>query len=150
MLVAHDGRDGGRDALELARVLASCEEDSSALVVTVLVTGPRVTEYALLDPEAATVTATPLDEARHALAEIEVETRAYAGGSPAGLLTNLAEGEDFDLIVIGSPHRGAIGRVVLGSVGESLLSGAPVDVAVAPAGYARAVHDPLAGHRRRL
>ncbi len=142
LLVAHDGRDGGRDALELARVLASADEDASAVVVTVLVPGPLPTEYAQLDAEQATDAEPPLDEARQALAEIEVETRAYAGSSPAGVITNLAEGEDFDMIVIGSPHRGAIGRVVLGSVAESLLSGAPVDVAVAPAGYAQAGHDP--------
>ncbi len=38
-------------------------------------------------------------------------------------------------IVLGSSHRGAIGRTLLGSVGESLLHGAPCAVAVAPAGY---------------
>ncbi len=142
LLAAHDGREGGRDALELARVLASADEDASAVVVTVLVPGPLPMEYAQLDEEQATDAEPPLDEARQVLAEIEVETRVYAGSSPAGVLTNLAEGEDFDMIVIGSPHRGAIGRVVLGSVAESLLSGAPVDVAVAPAGYAQAGHDP--------
>ncbi len=142
LLVAHDGRDGGRDALEIARVLASSEADASALVVTVLVSGPRAMEYALLDVAETGDAEPPLEEARTALSEIEVETRAYVGGSPAGVLTDLAEAEDIDMIVIGSSHRGTIGRVVLGSVAESLLSGAPVDVVVAPAGYARAHHDP--------
>ena len=38
------------------------------------------------------------------------------------------------MIVIGSTHRGGIGRVLPGSVGERLLHGAPCAVMVAPAG----------------
>jgi len=137
LLVGHDSREGGRDALALARVLTSSAEEASVLVVTVLLAGPLPMEYALLDAEEANADP-PFDEARRVLSEVEVETRAYAGGSPAGVLTRLAEDEEFDMIVVGSPHRGAIGRVVLGSVAEGLLSGAPVDVAVAPAGFADA------------
>ena len=37
--------------------------------------------------------------------------------------------------MVGSSHRGAVGRVVPGSVGESLLSGAPCAVAIAPRGF---------------
>jgi nucleotide-binding universal stress UspA family protein len=40
------------------------------------------------------------------------------------------------VLVIGSTHRGPIGRVVLGSVGELLLAAAPCPVAVAPRGFA--------------
>jgi nucleotide-binding universal stress UspA family protein len=141
LLVAHDGRDGGRDALELARVLAGSAPEASALVVTVLYGAPLPMEYALL-PEDALGGAEPiLAEARDVLSDLEVETRAYGSGSPAGILTKLAEEEEFDAIVVGSPHRGAIGRVVLGSVALSLLNGAPIDVAVAPAGYAQAIHE---------
>lgn len=144
LLVAHDGREGGRDALEFARVLAAPDPDASALVVTVSVTGPLPMEYALLSAE-ETRDAEPLfEEARETLADLAVETRAYGGGSPAGILTSLAEREDFDAIVVGSPHRGVFGRILLGSVGKSLLNGAPADVAVAPKGYAQALHEPLA------
>ena len=38
--------------------------------------------------------------------------------------------------MIGSTHRGPVGRVVLGSVGEILLAGTPAAVAVAPRGLA--------------
>lgn len=143
LLVAFDGKDGGRDALELARVLAAPEQDASALVVTVLFAGPLPMEYALLPEEEAHEAEPLLEEAREKLSGIDVETRAYGGGSPAGILTRLAEREDFDVIVVGSPHRGALGRVMLGSVAMSLLNGAPADVAVAPKGYAEAQHEAL-------
>jgi nucleotide-binding universal stress UspA family protein len=39
------------------------------------------------------------------------------------------------LIVLGSTHRGGLGRVMPGSVAERLLNGAPCPVAVAPRGY---------------
>ena len=140
LLIALDQREGGQDALELARVLGTGER-VSALLVTVLFPGPLPVEYALLPEEEATEAEPLFAEAREKLAGMEdVETRAYGGGSPAGILTKLAEEEDFDAIVVGSPHRSAVGQVMLGSVANSLLNGAPADVAVAPRGYADAEH----------
>lgn len=142
LLVAVDQREGGQDALELARVLGTGER-VSALIVTVLFPGPLPVEYALLPEEEAAEAEPLLAEAREKLADMEdVETRAYGGGSPAGILTKLAEEEDFDAIVVGSPHRSAVGQVMLGSVANSLLNGAPADVAVAPRGYAAAAEHP--------
>ena len=43
--------------------------------------------------------------------------------------------EAASLVVVGSSHRGALGRVLPGSVGERLLHGSPCPVAVAPRGY---------------
>ena len=140
LLVGLDERPGGQDALELARVLAG-EKGGSALLVNVPYAGPLPMEYALL-PDEATESDELFAAARQKLPGIEVETRAYAGGSPAGILTTLAEQDDFDAIVVGSPHRGAIGRVMIGSVANSLLNGAPADVALAPHGYSEDKHDP--------
>jgi nucleotide-binding universal stress UspA family protein len=39
-------------------------------------------------------------------------------------------------VVIGSAHRGRLGRLLRGSVGSALLSGAPSPIAVSPRGYA--------------
>lgn len=141
LLIGFDGSDGGRDALELARVLAASEPDASALVVTVVFAGPLPMEYAILPPEEEDLAEPVLEEARERLAGIEVDTRAYGGGSAAAILTSIAEDDDFDAIVVGSPHRGTIGRVMLGSVATGLLSGAPTDVAVAPEGYAETRHE---------
>lgn len=145
LLVAHDGREGGRDALELARMLAGSMPEASALVVTLLPSGPIPLQFRpLTAAEAEKAGAEPIfAEAREVLSDLEFETRAYGAGSPAGILTLIAEKEPFDMIVVGSPHRGRLGRIVVGSVARSLLSGSPADVAIAPTGYAQAGHDRL-------
>ncbi len=50
-------------------------------------------------------------------------------------LAQLARSEDADLIVLGSTHRGPIGRVVPGATVERLLGEAPCAVAIAPPGF---------------
>jgi nucleotide-binding universal stress UspA family protein len=67
-----------------------------------------------------------------------VERRLEASSSPAFGLHDLAEDEHADLMVVGSSHRRAAGRAVLGTVAERMLHGAPCAVALAPPGYAGA------------
>lgn len=59
-----------------------------------------------------------------------------ADRSAAGALHEAAENEDVAAIIVGSSHRGAVGRVFPGGVAQRLLSGAPCPVALAPAGFA--------------
>jgi len=143
LLVGFDRREGGRDALELARVLGS-QEPSTALVATVMPYDPfPMTYQELLGPGAANAAEPGFEEARARLDGLETETRAFGGGSPAGILTDLAEREEPDAVVVGSSHRGPVGRVLLGSVGRGLLHGAPCPVAVAPHGYGEDGHGPF-------
>src|SRR6476646_3990859 len=115
ILVGYDGSDGGRDALELARVLAEAT-DASVLVAAVLPYGPLPVPYEMLEQEQAERAQPLFDEARERLGELEIETRVFGGGTPAGVLNDLAEREEVETIVIGSPHRGTVGRVLLGTV----------------------------------
>ncbi|HVT00474.1 MAG TPA: universal stress protein [Solirubrobacterales bacterium] len=55
--------------------------------------------------------------------------------APSLGLVGLAEREDAGTLVVGSPHRGPIGRAVLGSVAHHVLHHAPCEVVVAPHGY---------------
>jgi nucleotide-binding universal stress UspA family protein len=142
LLVGYDGSDGGRDALELARAFAEATA-ASALVVTVLPYGPLPTPYEILEEAEAERARLLFEEARQRLGGLEVETRAFGGGSAAAVINDLAEREEVDTIVIGSPHRGPIGRTLIGSVAEGLLHGAPCEVIVAPRGYASEEHGPF-------
>jgi nucleotide-binding universal stress UspA family protein len=140
VLAGFDGSDGGHDALELARLLAA-GSDGSVTVATVLFSGPLPIDLAGLSEEEAREAEPVFDEARAVLGDLLAEAHAFGGGSPGAILTGLAEREKFDAIVVGSPHRGAVGRVVIGSVAGSLLSGAPCDVVVSPKHYAAERHD---------
>ena len=58
-----------------------------------------------------------------------------AGESTAKTLQRAAISEQADLVVLGSSHRGALGRVLVGSVTQATLREAPCPVAVAPVGF---------------
>lgn len=142
ILVGYDGSDGGRDALELTRVLAGAS-GAEVLVTTVLPYGPLPIPYEMLEEEEGERAEPLFEEARERLGSLEVETRAFGGGTPAGVINDLAEREEIDTIVVGSPHRGPIGRTLIGSVADGLLHGGPCEVIVAPRGYATGGHGPL-------
>jgi|SRR6188472_4435627 len=142
LLVGYDGSDGGKDALELTRVLAEAT-GASVLVAAVLPYGPLPIPYELLEEEEAERAQPLFEEARGLLGDLEVETRAFGGGTPAGVVNDLAEREGAETIVVGSPHRGPIGRALIGSVADGLLHGAPCEVTVAPRGYAGEEHGPF-------
>lgn len=142
ILVGHDGRDGGRDALEMTRVLAEAT-GADVLVTTVLPYGPLPIPYEILEAEEGERAQPLFDEARERLGGLEVETRPFGGGTPAGVINDLAEREGIETIVVGSPHRGPIGRTLIGSVADGLLHGAPCEVIVAPRDYATEKRGPL-------
>ncbi len=52
-------------------------------------------------------------------------------------LAHLARSQGADLVVLGSTHRGPVGRIVPGAAVAHLLDEAPCAVAVAPPGFAR-------------
>jgi universal stress protein family protein len=58
-----------------------------------------------------------------------------SGANAARTLQRTAVAEHADLLVLGSSHRGALGRVLIGSVTQETLHDAPCPVAVAPLGF---------------
>ena len=77
-----------------------------------------------------------LDRRAASLGDDNVPMHAIADHSPARALHRVAEHIGAALTVVGSTHRGALGRVLPGSTGERLLHGSPCPVAIAPRGYA--------------
>jgi nucleotide-binding universal stress UspA family protein len=130
VVVGVDGREGGRDALRLAGRLIDSEGDLVALRVVPWRHRPAPTRR--LETERGAVKAA-LDRD---LAEARITARSVAVGdtSRARALHGVAEREHADLIVVGSTHRGRIGRVLVGNVALGTLHGSPCPVAVAPRG----------------
>lgn len=140
VLVGFDGSEGARDALALTRLFCADGQDAALLVNVLPYGGPFPAAYRLSGSEEPQDCKRLLDDARTQLPGVEIETRVYAGSSPAFVLSDIAEKERVDLVVVGSPHRGAIGRALIGSVAEGLLHGVTIPTVAAPRGYARDDH----------
>jgi nucleotide-binding universal stress UspA family protein len=135
VIAGYFGTDLSQDALALGTVLARA---TGARLLVVSVVGGEYpyapgAEDRQRDQQAHAETV--LAEAVAGIEGVEVETRAVIARSPAQGLHDLAAAEAADVLVLGSSHRGAIGRVLAGSVAERLLHGSPCAVAVAPSGY---------------
>lgn len=134
LLVGYDGRPASRDALSFAKALGATNE-VELTVASVRGYWPDLLgeSYELVVKE---------DErwisrgATEVLGDTPFSVRVLAGGHESAGLRELADAEESDMIVVGSTHRGRLGRVCPGSVGERVLSEAPCAVAVAPRGLA--------------
>ena len=142
LLVGYDGSEGAEDAVELCRVISA--PDAHVVVVDVLpYPGAPSEAFRLLTSAEFPAPEDYFAPATSRLAGRQVETLTYVGDSPARVFESMAESERLELIVVGSPHLGPVGRILAGSAAEALLHGAPVPVATAPHGYAGATHEGL-------
>lgn len=145
ILVGVDASDRSLDAIAFARQVASTS-DASVIVANAFPyddTPSRMANrgyrQALEDDAVATVRRMSTDLAE--LGEGRVRTAVVARHSPAHGLHDLCAAEHPDLLIVGSSHVGAIGRVMPGSTGERLLHGASCPVAIVPKGYRNAPHE---------
>jgi nucleotide-binding universal stress UspA family protein len=130
IIVAYDGSDRAQDALSLALRLR--DPEGRIVLACALVERPWGPHHRSEDvPEEIGIV---LAGGRAQVPiGIRVALRAPAASSAARALTELAEIEHADLIVIGSSRRIADGRIHLERTAGRLLQGAPCAVAVAPA-----------------
>jgi nucleotide-binding universal stress UspA family protein len=84
-----------------------------------------------------------LEAARDVVGDLSAEFRTVVSSSPARGLAELAEDEGLEAVVVGSTHRGPVGRVMSGSTAERLLHGTGCPVAVTPRGYRRHRSKPI-------
>jgi nucleotide-binding universal stress UspA family protein len=138
IIVGVDGRAGGRDALALATLLQRVVGGELVAVHA------HPYELFVADGDDDGYDRLMHDEAQRRLeAElaatgIEARSLAVLDGSPARALQLAAEREGADYIVVGSAHRGPLGRLTLGDHAAGTLHAAPCAVAVAPHGFASA------------
>jgi nucleotide-binding universal stress UspA family protein len=147
IVIGFDGTDSGEDAIALGLVLAR----ATRAVPLVTVVHPQ--EYpigvgrvdaewvAFLHEQAEQL----LGRARRLVGEeAGAEFREVAAPSESRGLHDLAEQEQAELVVVGSSHRGPIGRTYPGSTGDRLLQGSACPVAVAPRGLRESPPERLA------
>ncbi len=123
VLVGVDGMPGGRDAITLATQLI----DPRGTLTLAHVHRGELTEE-LEDVR-------ELLERERAEAAVQAELVDVVAATPGRGLHQRAEQRGADLLVVGSSHRGAFGRVMLGDDTRLALNGAPCAVAIAPRGY---------------
>lgn len=133
LVAGYDGSERAGDGLALAQLLA----DTAGAELLVAAVVPHEFPYA---PGTADREEAMRQEATDMLAEAvpggdRVRAQVVGARSAAQGLHELAESARAGALVVGSSHRGPIGRVLAGSVAERLLHGSPCPVAVAPAGF---------------
>ena len=133
VIIGYDATAPSEDALALGADLCRLE-GAQPLIVTVA-PWPRFMHGEDLKIALELDTGDALARACAQLSDLDPIPKAVAHRSAAEELGLIALAEDALAIVVGASHRGAVGQVLLGSVGASLLHGAPCAVAVAPAGY---------------
>ena len=135
VLVGVDFRQGGRDAIALARKLM---EPHGSMTLVHVYPGRFMPSHAvtpgMVDEEREG--AERRLEAERSEMGVEAELVLVQGPTPGQVLHEQAEQRGSDLIVLGSCQRGALGRAMLGDDTRGALNGAPCAIAVAPAGYA--------------
>ncbi|HEY5189110.1 MAG TPA: universal stress protein [Solirubrobacteraceae bacterium] len=131
VLVAIDGRDGGRDAAALARRLASPEADFQLVYVS----APEFGHSTSLD-RADPAGFAHLVEAERALCGPRARVLRTSASSPGDGIDRAADELGADLIVVGSSHRNGISRLFSGDDVKALLHRTARPIAVAPRGYA--------------
>lgn len=142
IVIGFDGGDGGRDALALGRFLTG--PDDELVVGAALPYDPvPMIDVSGYDRALAEHYDSLFGEVERELGDRPFARRELRDSSPPRALSSLAETEGADLVVVGSTHRGKLGRVFPGAVGERLLNGSPCAVAIAPRGFANRDHRPV-------
>ena len=136
IVVGVERSERSRDALALARRLGRAVGAPLLLVTVYRIDGrSAVMPPRVYSAERADEAEAALDWVARPLGGIAASSRAVPSTSIARGLQDVAVAEGALAIVVGPSHRGALGRVVPGTVGQQLLRGAPCPVAVAPSGH---------------
>src|SRR3954471_10897364 len=136
IVVGVDGREGGRDAVALARLLVAV---GGKLTLAYVVAGDAHADRGAGGaPEASDGGhAEALLEAVRRETGVEAHLRSYGSSSVGRGLHELCEVIGADLLVVGSSRRGLLGRVLIGDDTSAALNGVPCAIAIAPSNYSQ-------------
>ena len=133
ILIGVDGRQGGRDAIALARELAA----PGASFTLAHAYGLMISKGSAAALPIERAESMELLARERELAGIDAALAVHARWPPGRMLHQVAEEHGADLIVVGSTRHALIGRVLLGDDTMAALDGAPCAVAIAPGGFAQ-------------
>jgi nucleotide-binding universal stress UspA family protein len=114
VLVAIDGSSGSRDALRFLSI-SELERDSRLTLLHVLPRAVAAERKRQADAEALLRGAARMLEDRRRI------ERLVAYGDAAREIVKIARSRDVDLVVVGARGLGTLGRLLLGSVSETVL-----------------------------
>lgn len=136
IVIGVDDRDGGRDALALADTLGRAT--GGTLIAVRAYPHEQHPSRPVVGDFEDSLRADASAELDRVLREEGVAAQRVIVGDPstARALQHAAEEDGAGLLVVGSTHRGTVGRVLAGGVTASVLHHAPCPVAVAPRGFA--------------
>src|SRR3954468_362786 len=136
IVVGVDGREGGRDAVALARLLVGV--GGKLTLAYVVARDAHAYSGTSGAPEASDGgRAEALLEAVRGETDVEADLRWYGASSLGRGLHELCEVMGADLLVVGSSRRGVLGRVLIGDDTSAALNGAPCAIAIAPSNHSQ-------------
>ncbi len=144
VIVGVDGREGGRDAIALARLLlASDGQLALAHIRQGGLFSPTVEDVAAEVESNAPdyVRSLRLLESERRAADVDARTITTVDTSAGHGLHEIVEREQADLLAIGSRHHGLLGRPLRGGEVRGSVNGCACAVAIAPSGYALRAYD---------
>ena len=138
ILIGYDDPERGGEAIALAETLR--DPHTGTLLLTSVYPPAPLPVGRFVGPQDIEELREQTEElllvARDALPDRDrVMIRAIPSDSAARVLSEVAEAEQADLIVVGSSRRNKFGRLLPGTTAERLLHDAPCPVVVAPRGY---------------
>jgi len=138
IIIGYDPQHGGLDAVHLGHLLAR-SIGARSTVVAALPWPEYLMSHAELQAEVDREMKPRFDRVRQEFDGFPVETRAVPGRSGSRVLNEAVEEAQALLVVIGSSHRGPIGRTLAGTTADSLMHGTSCGIAIAPSSYSERV-----------
>jgi nucleotide-binding universal stress UspA family protein len=138
VIIGYDGSERGDDALVLGAALGGALGAPIEVVAAFPLTprSSRIPMTGHADTSSRGVAESWLDRARERIgSQAGAEFSAVPAPSAPRALQFLAEERKAAAVVVGSSHRGRVGRVLPGGTAERLLHGSPCPIAVPPMGY---------------
>jgi nucleotide-binding universal stress UspA family protein len=138
IIVGCDGSQESRDALTFGARIA----ERTGAHLTLVAAFPHLRSHAgseafelALGRKSDPIFADARTELGPIAAGVPVHELSVGDGSTDALLSRVADGENADLIVLGSSHRAPLALAMLGGTADRVIRTAPCPVAIAPRGY---------------